>query len=292
MKFSNEPIHKFYLHDQCVEKNLIEDYPLNDLPTIPNFYANREIFITGGTGFTGSALIEKLLRSCPEIKRIYLLIRPKKGQSVADRLKSTCNLLLFDLLRRKKPNFMDKLTAIAGNVAELGLGISSEDKNRLQNVSIVFHSAASIRFDDPLKYAVLMNTRGTREVLRLCETFSELKAVMYISTAYSNCNISEIEEKVYPGLADWKKTIEICEKMGDSDNISILCPHFISFMPNTYAFSKQLAESVVEHYKDKLPITIVRPSIIISAIDEPMGGYVSYVKIRTKASKKLPIFQI
>jgi len=279
MKISNDPINKFYLHDQYVEKILIQDYPLNDLPTIPNFYANREIFITGGTGFTGTAIIEKLLRSCPEIKRIYLLIRPKKGKSVADRLKSTCNLLIFDLLRRKNPNFMDKLTSIAGDVAKIGLGISKEDENRLQNVSIVFHSAASIRFDDPLKYAILMNTRGTREVLRLCETFSNLKAVMHISTAYANCNLSTIEEKIYPGLADWKKAIEICEKMGESELLNILCPHFTSFMPNTYAFSKQLAESVVEHYKDKLPITIVRPSIVISAIDEPMGGYVSHVKI-------------
>ena len=277
MKFSNEPIHKFYLHNQWIEKHLIEDCPLNDLPTIPNFYANREIFITGGTGFIGKALIEKLLRSCPEIKAIYLLIRPKKGQTVADRLKSTCNSIIFDILKRKNPNFMDKLIPIAGNVAELDLDISNEDKQRLKNVSIVFHSAASVRFDDPIRDAIFMNTRGTREVLKLCETLNDLEAVIHISTAYCNCNLTTIEEKVYPALADWRKAIEICEKMGDSEHLNIFSHHFTSFMPNTYTFTKQLAESVVEDYKDKLPIAIVRPSIIINAIEEPMGGYVSYV---------------
>ncbi|XP_070508977.1 putative fatty acyl-CoA reductase CG5065 [Chironomus tepperi] len=274
MKFSNEPIHKFYYHDQWVEKHLIEDCPLNDLPTIPNFYANQEIFITGGTGFIGKALIEKLLRSCPDIKAIYLLIRPKKGKTAADRLKSTCDSVIFDLLKRKNPNFMDKLIAVAGDVAELDLGMSDDDKQRLKNVSIVFHSAASVRFDDPIKDAVFMNTRGTHEVLKLCETFNDIKSVIHISTAYCNCYLSTIEEQIYPGLADWRKVIEICEKMGDNENLNILSPHMTSFMPNTYTFTKQLAECVVEDYKDKLPIAIVRPSVIVNAVDEPMGGYI------------------
>ena len=277
IKFSNEPIHNFLLHDEWVEKHMQEDYPLNDLPNIPNFYANQEIFVTGATGLVGKALIEKLLRSCPEIKGIYLLIRPKKGQSAADRLKSLCDSVIFDILKRKTPNFMDKLIPISGDVSELGLGISKEDKNRLKNVSVVFHSAASVRFDDPIKDAILMNTRGTREVLRLCETLKDIKSVIHISTAYCNCNFETVEEKIYPGLADWKKAIEICETIGDDENLNILCQHFISFMPNTYTFTKQLAECVVDDYKDKLPIAIVRPSIIINAVDEPMGGYVSQV---------------
>lgn len=44
------------------------------------------VFITGGTGYVGSGIIEKLLRSTPNIKKIYLLIRPKKNKTVETRL--------------------------------------------------------------------------------------------------------------------------------------------------------------------------------------------------------------
>lgn len=35
--------------------------------------------------------MEKLLRSCPGIKNIYLLIRPKRGQEITARLKELLN---------------------------------------------------------------------------------------------------------------------------------------------------------------------------------------------------------
>ena len=53
---------------------------------VVDFYNDKSVFITGGTGFLGVTLIEKLLRSCPGIKNIYLLIRPKKGKAAKERL--------------------------------------------------------------------------------------------------------------------------------------------------------------------------------------------------------------
>lgn len=53
---------------------------------VQEFYRGSVIFLTGGTGFMGKALLEKLLRSCPHIKHIYLLIRSKKGKNVEQRL--------------------------------------------------------------------------------------------------------------------------------------------------------------------------------------------------------------
>ena len=57
---------------------------------IIQFYNEGKVLITGSTGFIGKALTEKLLRTCVTVSTIYLLIRPKKGQSCEER----CNDLL------------------------------------------------------------------------------------------------------------------------------------------------------------------------------------------------------
>jgi len=56
------------------------------MATIPEYYRDKSIFVTGATGFIGKVLVEKVLRSCPEIQAIYCLTRPKQGDSAADRL--------------------------------------------------------------------------------------------------------------------------------------------------------------------------------------------------------------
>lgn len=59
----------------------------NKQPTpIQNFYNDQSILITGGTGFIGKLLIQKLLRDCPGITRIYVLIRPKIGKNLVQRM--------------------------------------------------------------------------------------------------------------------------------------------------------------------------------------------------------------
>lgn len=54
---------------------------------IADFFTNAVILVTGGTGFVGKALLEKLLRSCPGIDTVYVLMRPKRGLSVEQRYK-------------------------------------------------------------------------------------------------------------------------------------------------------------------------------------------------------------
>lgn len=73
---------------------------------IKNFYSAKSIFITGGTGFVGTCLIEKLLRSCPDIKNIYLLMRPKKGKHIRERLTELTQNTVSDQLDTIRLNDM------------------------------------------------------------------------------------------------------------------------------------------------------------------------------------------
>lgn len=41
---------------------------------IAEFYKNKNLFITGGTGFLGVTIIEKILRSCPNVSSIIIII--------------------------------------------------------------------------------------------------------------------------------------------------------------------------------------------------------------------------
>jgi thioester reductase-like protein len=59
---------------------------------IIEFYRGQNVFVTGATGFMGKVLLEKLLRSCPDVGNIYVLIRPKKGKTPSDRVKDIVNL--------------------------------------------------------------------------------------------------------------------------------------------------------------------------------------------------------
>lgn len=63
----------------------------SEYTSVKDFYRDRSIFITGATGFMGKVLVEKLLRSCPDIKNIYLLMRPKRGHNVQERLQELLN---------------------------------------------------------------------------------------------------------------------------------------------------------------------------------------------------------
>ena len=49
---------------------------------IKEFYAGKTILLTGTTGFVGKVVLEKFMRTLPDFKRIYVMLRPKKTMSI------------------------------------------------------------------------------------------------------------------------------------------------------------------------------------------------------------------
>jgi long-chain acyl-CoA synthetase len=155
----------------------------------------KTVFITGATGFLGQPLVEKILWVAPDVKRIYVLIRPKRQSggrvltaqqrlerelfesSVFDRILSRHGEGLRDFLQ-------EKLVAIAGDISSEDFGIDPETLAKLyQEIDIVINSAAVVSFDAPLDDALELNVFGARRVARFAQCCR--KAVLiHVSTAY------------------------------------------------------------------------------------------------------------
>jgi len=82
---------------------------------------------------------------------------------------------LFDKLREEGLLNFEKLVPISGDVSEKGLGLSVADRQMLvERVTIIIHAAASVRFNDSLKYAIFVNTRATRDICILAQSMKNL----------------------------------------------------------------------------------------------------------------------
>lgn len=114
------------------------------------FFAGKSIFITGATGFMGKVLVHKLLTSCPEIDKVFVLIRPKKGREPQERVnQDLLQAPIFEEWQDKKSSLLSKIVALSGDITLPGLGLSDHDTAIVvEKVSVIFHSAATVRFDE------------------------------------------------------------------------------------------------------------------------------------------------
>lgn len=148
-------------------------------------------------GFLGKTLIDKLLRSCPDIENIYLLVRPKRGLDIHTRLEEIFDDQVFARLRATVPKFRHKIVAIAGDCSMPGLGIKIADHKTLtSNVDIVFHAAATVRFDEKLRLAVNINVHGTRELIGLCQNMKHLQVWFYCYCSHRSNQIGQEQKKI------------------------------------------------------------------------------------------------
>lgn len=138
-------------------------------------------------------IMEKLLRCC-DVANIYVLIRSKKDKTIEQRCEaifddvvrirhiiqgtnaSNINFQVFERLKQENPKFQHKIVPLFGDCMLPGLGINDADRESLKkNVNIVFHVAATVRFDEKLRLALKVNVSATREILLLAREIPNLK---------------------------------------------------------------------------------------------------------------------
>ncbi|KAJ3618770.1 hypothetical protein MTP99_005583 [Tenebrio molitor] len=209
---------------------------------IGEFYKDLTIFLTGGTGFLGKILIEKLLRRCWDLNKIYVLVRPKKDKSAKERLEELFEYADAELLKKE--------------------------------TTCVIHAAANVKFDQTLKEA-LHNVRATRDVLELAKEMQNLKVFVHVSTVFSNCVNSHIEERFYTPPMKSENLLALVDDL-DDNTLQAITPKLLGEYPNTYIYTKCITEDLVKTSL-QVPKAIVRPAIVTSTIEEPVPGWIDNV---------------
>nr|XP_033335416.1 fatty acyl-CoA reductase wat-like isoform X2 [Megalopta genalis] len=246
----------------------------DDRSEIAEFYDRTNVLVTGGMGFVGKLLVEKLLRSCPGIAKLYMIVRPKKGKSAEERFKENFDEPVYDRLKLERPDFMDKIVMIESDIAEEDFNVAEEVNDMLKNTNVVFHVAATVRFDEKLRLAVNTNVRVTKRLLLWAKGLPNLKAFVYVSTAYSNCPNKVIDEIHYKATIDPDDFISLANSL-DNDQLEAIKSALFSKFPNNYVITKATAEAAVLKYGQDIPTGIVRPSIVLATSEEPLKAWVN-----------------
>ncbi|HET6662849.1 MAG TPA: SDR family oxidoreductase, partial [Acidimicrobiales bacterium] len=190
------------------------------MKSVPEALEGKRIAITGGTGFLGTALIERLLRLVPGCE-LVLLVRPGKRSSAAQRARreifrnDAFDRLRSDLGASELDAVVDRrVQVIAGDVGADGLGLDDADRAVLASCDIVVHSAAAVAFDSPLDAAVEVNLLGPSRIAQTLQDLGVSPHLVAVSTCYvaGNRRGAAPEEPVHDSPffvdVDWRGEVD------------------------------------------------------------------------------------
>lgn len=152
---------------------------------------------------------------------------------------------------------------IGGEALKECFGFTKETQAKIRSeVDIIFHEAATVRFDEELDFSLRVNVVGTIELIKVAKTCPNLKAFVHVSTAYSHAYMFNTEEKYYPTPISIEEMFEFLSieepELKKIRTKEILSQWKIDCM---YTLTKALAENYIKDYCQGLPIAIVKPSI-------------------------------
>ena len=163
---------------------------------ISDSLAGKTFFVTGATGFLGTALAERILNAIDDT-HLVLLIRPGRRSTPFDRAwREIIKNDAFGPMRERlgadfEPYCHTHIEAVAGDVSKVALGLDSSGLSALARADIVIHSAATVSFDSPITQAVSVNLLGPSNVaqaIKLACTQAGVdpreKHFITVSTAY------------------------------------------------------------------------------------------------------------
>ncbi|XP_014288631.2 fatty acyl-CoA reductase 1 [Halyomorpha halys] len=246
----------------------------NFFSDIQQFYENKNVFITDSCGL-GGRLVERLLRSCPKIGTIYLLVKPENKLH-----EERSNELLFSELNEKIKKTHDclntKIRMVHGDYTQPFCGISEFDRKMLiDEIQIMFHIAGAPNKYENLKSLYHENIQSTRSLLELAGKMKKMKAFIYVSTIRAKKFQQDIEEKFHERIFSENNS------KSREEELQAIAAKLVGNREELSDFTKAVAEEVVRKYKGKIPIAIARSSNEFSCQKYNMSKWKKIINIST-----------
>ncbi len=287
---------------------------IDALPDVRAAFAGKRILLTGATGFVAKVLLEKLIRTVPDVGRIVLLIRAGTHGDARTRFeREVAASSVFDHLRAVRPAWLERFLAervecVTGEITEGDFGLAPARFAELaRGVDVVVNAAASVDFREPLDEALAINTLSLRHVTAFARVADA--PLVHVSTCYVNgYHRGEMREEIVGparGTRDamprhpdgWydvdalidslQRKVERVRARAGADperlrrrltDLGIAQAQRHGWN-DTYTFTKWLGEQVALRAMHGRALTIVRPSIIESTLRDPAPGWIEGVKV-------------
>lgn len=136
----------------------------------------NNVFITGATGFLGSALLKDLLDTTDY--EFFCLVRAEDTASGLERIKKTFETYALDFQKE----YEYRIEIVCGDISKDNLGLSEELYNSIaQNIFRIYHCAAVVNMLYPYEKLRNINVNGIKRVLKFALTGVK-KELHYAST--------------------------------------------------------------------------------------------------------------
>ncbi|XP_043494789.1 putative fatty acyl-CoA reductase CG5065 [Polistes fuscatus] len=109
--------------------------------SLREWYANREILLTGVTSELGQNLLEKILRTFPDAK-VHVIVRTRNNLTNEERIKKIFASAGYARLRLEIPDAISRVKVYEGNLIYDSLGLNEKDRDIIKKkVNVIFHAA-------------------------------------------------------------------------------------------------------------------------------------------------------
>lgn len=201
------------------------------------------VFLTGATGYLGTQILQKLIRS-DKVDRVVVLVRARSVQHGLDRVKETAEMTDWWSLGDE-----EKLEIWVGDLAKKDLGLSPEQFLRLQgesvkdpNVDAIIHNGAVVNWSTSYENLQKINVDVNVDLLRIAAVSPSFPKYIYVSGG--------IKKSTYPSESAFIAALSKAE--------------------NGYFQTKAVSEGIVQEIVSRLPteqnrLSIVKPGLILGA---------------------------